>query len=116
MTAALPADPVARYRRRSKPSALVPGQAEDRPMPNEAGRMTADEFRAALSDLGETQASFARLLATLGDTAGDKVRTVQRWAVGDRDIPGPITALLTLLLAMRARQGIDTNGVRAWFQ
>ena len=29
MTAALPADPVARYRRRSKPSALVPGLVDD---------------------------------------------------------------------------------------
>jgi DNA-binding transcriptional regulator YiaG len=52
--------------------------------------MTADEFRAALAGLGMTQAAFAR--AALVDD-----RTVRRWASGDREIPGPVIALLRLM-------------------
>jgi len=66
-------------------------------MPDERGRMTSDEFRAALALLGLSQSAFARLLVDLGDAAGDKERTVQRWATGQQDIPGPILVLLKVL-------------------
>jgi DNA-binding transcriptional regulator YiaG len=52
--------------------------------------MTAEAFRAALAGLGMTQAGFARLALVDG-------RTVRRWALGERDIPGPIVALLRLM-------------------
>lgn len=66
-------------------------------MPDANGRMTADEFRAALALLGLSQAAFARFLVEMGDVAGDKERTVQRWATGQQDIPGPIMVLLKVL-------------------
>ena len=58
--------------------------------------MTADEFRAALAGLGLTQAGFARLALV-------DARTVRRWALGERDIPGPVVALLTLMQERAAR-------------
>ena len=67
------------------------------PMPDDRGRMTADEFRAALALLGLSQSAFARFLVEMGDAAGDKERTVQRWATGQQDIPGPILVLLKVL-------------------
>lgn len=66
-------------------------------MPDERGRLSADELRAALAHLGMSQSEFARLLVAMGDSAGDKERTVQRWATGQQDVPGPIAAVLTLL-------------------
>jgi DNA-binding transcriptional regulator YiaG len=52
--------------------------------------MTAEQFRAALAALGMTQAAFARLALV-------DARTVRRWALGERDVPGPVIALLRLL-------------------
>jgi DNA-binding transcriptional regulator YiaG len=52
--------------------------------------MTADQFRAALAGLGMTQAGFARVALV-------DARTVRRWALGERDVPGPVVALLRLL-------------------
>jgi hypothetical protein len=52
--------------------------------------MTHDQFRAALADLGLTQAGFARLAMV-------DARTVRRWCDGTRAVPGPVVALLGTL-------------------
>lgn len=83
-------------------------------MPTSDGRMTADEFREALDTLGESVTSFAELLVALGDRANDKTRTVQRWAAGTQDIPGPIAALLQLLVLMQDFDAGGTGVVRGW--
>jgi DNA-binding transcriptional regulator YiaG len=57
--------------------------------------MTSDQFRAALADLGLSQAGFARLAMV-------DARTVRRWCDGTRAVPGPVVALLALLSAHRA--------------
>lgn len=53
--------------------------------------MTPDQFRAALADLGITQAGFARLAMV-------DARTVRRWCDGTRAVPGPVVALLRILM------------------
>ncbi len=83
-------------------------------MPTEQGRMTADEFRAALDLLGLSVSAFAELLVALGDRANDKLRTVQRWAAGTQDIPGPVQALLQLLVLLHDVEGISPEVVRGW--
>ena len=62
--------------------------------------MNADPFRAALADLGLSQAGFARL--SLVDA-----RTVRRWCDGTRAVPGPVVALLVSILV--ARGDIDLS-------
>lgn len=76
-------------------------------MPDDRGRLTPDEFRAALSHLGMSMAEFARFLVAAGDSAGDKERTVQRWATGQQDVPGPIAAVLTLLAVVQHAGGLQ---------
>ncbi len=53
--------------------------------------MTADQFRAALAGLGLSQAGFARLAMV-------DARTVRRWCDGTRAVPGPVVALLRILM------------------
>ena len=64
--------------------------------------MTPNQFRAALADLGLSQAGFARL--SLVDA-----RTVRRWCEGSRAIPGPVVALLALLSVCVARGDINLS-------
>ncbi len=52
---------------------------------------SAAEYRAKIKKLGITDARFARICRVDG-------RTTRRWSAGDRDVPGPATALLDLLL------------------
>jgi DNA-binding transcriptional regulator YiaG len=52
--------------------------------------MTSDQFRAALADLGLSQAGFARLAMV-------DARTVRRWCDGTRAVPGPVVALLGMM-------------------
>jgi hypothetical protein len=52
--------------------------------------MTPDQFRAALADLGYSQAGFARLAMV-------DARTVRRWCDGTRAVPGPVAALLGMM-------------------
>lgn len=82
-------------------------------MPDERGRLTPDEFRAALAYLAMSQSEFARFLVAAGDTAGDKERTVQRWATGQQDVPGPIAAVLTLLAVAHQTAGLQDLRVMA---
>jgi DNA-binding transcriptional regulator YiaG len=53
--------------------------------------MTPDQFRAALADLGLSQAGFARMAMV-------DARTVRRWCDGTRAVPGPVVALLRILM------------------
>ena len=53
--------------------------------------MTPDQFRAALADLGLSQVGFARLALV-------DARTVRRWCDGTRAVPGPVVALLRMMI------------------
>ena len=57
--------------------------------------MTADQFRAALAELKETQTGFARIALV-------DARTVRRWCDGTRAIPGPVVALIDAMLFIQA--------------
>ena len=81
---------------------------DDPPMPP----MAPADFTAKLGRIDETASSFTRLLAALGDDSKGKRRTVQRWAAGERDIPGPIAALVNLLVALHERHDITTAALR----
>jgi DNA-binding transcriptional regulator YiaG len=52
--------------------------------------MTPTELRAALSGLGHSQVSFAKLI-------GASDRTVRRWATGEQNVPAWVPLLLRLL-------------------
>jgi DNA-binding transcriptional regulator YiaG len=52
--------------------------------------MTPSDFRAALADLGLSQAGFARFAMV-------DARTVRRWCDGTRAVPGPVVALLGMM-------------------
>lgn len=59
-------------------------------------KMTAHECEAARAKLGLTQEQLAGILRVDGD------RTVRRWESEERKVPGPVAALLDLLLACPA--------------
>ena len=52
--------------------------------------MNADQFRAALAELGLSQVGFARFAMV-------DARTVRRWCDGTRAVPGPVVALLSFM-------------------
>ncbi len=54
--------------------------------------MTANQFRAALSRLGLSQAGAGKLV-------GADPRTARRWALGERQVPACVAILLRLLVA-----------------
>ncbi len=83
-------------------------------MPTETGRMTGEEFRDALSILDMSLGAFADLLVALGDRSNDKLRTVQRWASGQQDVPGAVNALLQLMVLMQDNGAGTPETVRAW--
>lgn len=51
--------------------------------------MTANELRRILDDLDMSQRDLAREL-------GAGYRTVQSWALGEVDVPGPVARILTV--------------------
>jgi DNA-binding transcriptional regulator YiaG len=53
--------------------------------------VTPTELRSAIATLGLSAEGFARMIGVAG-------RTVRLWQHGDRDIPGPLVALVDLLL------------------
>jgi len=55
--------------------------------------MDATQFRATLANLGFSQQAFGRI-------ASVDPRTVQRWALGERDIPGTVETILEFLAAL----------------
>lgn len=56
--------------------------------------MTANQFRAALTRLGLSQAGAASLV-------GADPRTGRRWALGERQVPECVAILLRLLMAKK---------------
>jgi hypothetical protein len=54
--------------------------------------MTPDQFRAALADLSLSHSGFARMAMV-------DARTVRRWCDGTRAVPGPVVALLRMMMA-----------------
>jgi hypothetical protein len=67
--------------------------------------MTATEFRAALADLGISQAGLARLMAALGDPRPYETirRGIQRMVTGHARVSGEMQALIGLLKCNSAR-------------
>lgn len=56
--------------------------------------MTAEELRSARRDLGLSGAALAKRI-------GVTDRAVRRWEAGDREVPGPLAALLDLVLHLK---------------
>lgn len=83
---------------------------------SERPRMMNAALIEALGIIGETPGSFADLLVALGDVANDKHRTVQRWVAGSQDIPGPVNAILQLLVLMQDNAEITPATVREWLE
>lgn len=54
--------------------------------------MTSDELKAAREELGLSQDGLAKVMGLAGD------RTVRKWELGERDIPGPVAVLIYVLL------------------
>lgn len=67
--------------------------------------MTADDFRAALAQLGLAQRAFARLVRV-------NERTVRSWAAGAAVVPGTVALLLQLALLVVDKA--PEADVRAW--
>jgi DNA-binding transcriptional regulator YiaG len=65
--------------------------------------MTPDQFCAALADLDLSQAGFARLAMV-------NARTVRRWCDGTRAVPGPVVALLRVMMAKDECREIAIGG------
>jgi len=63
--------------------------------------LNPDQFRAALADMGLSQAGFARFAMV-------DARTVRRWCDGTRAVPGPVVALLRLAALRLAASRPDT--------
>lgn len=59
--------------------------------------MTPADFRAALDVLKLSQLAAAPVL-------GSDPRTVRRWALGERPIPGPVVQLLAALIMLQGLQ------------
>ena len=58
--------------------------------------MAPDEFRAAIAALGLSQVAAAEALEV-------DARTVRRWALGEREIPGPVRVALRCMAELAAR-------------
>ncbi len=65
--------------------------------------MTSDQFRAALAELQLSQAAFARLAMV-------NARTVRRWCDGTRAVPGPVVALLQVMITKDECREIAIEG------
>ncbi len=68
------------------------------------------DLRDRISQLGMTQAGFARLMQSLGDHRNEKniLRSIQRMVSGDNRVSGEMRALIGLLETQRAnRNGPD---------
>lgn len=62
--------------------------------------MSADEFRKVIADLGMTQVEAAAALEV-------DARTVRRWALGERAIPGPVRVALRLMAQLQVKVAPD---------
>lgn len=71
--------------------------------------MTPADLKSARLALGLTAEGFAKLVRV------ESGRTIRRWEAGERDIPGPVTVIVDLLLASpdaRERCGITLLHLR----
>jgi DNA-binding transcriptional regulator YiaG len=59
--------------------------------------MTAEEFRSAIEVLGLSQLAAAQALEV-------DARTVRRWALGEREVPGPVRVALRLMRLVPASE------------
>lgn len=57
--------------------------------------LSADEFREALDALGLSQLAAAKALEV-------DARTVRRWALGEREIPGPVRVALRCMKRLQS--------------
>lgn len=64
--------------------------------------MTADEFRDAIEALELSQVAAAQALEV-------DARTVRRWALGEREIPGPVRVALRLMSEARMARPITST-------
>lgn len=62
-----------------------------------AAAVTPEALRAARARLGLSQAQLAKRLQLPGGS-----RTVRRWELGERSIPGPVAVALALMLRLLA--------------
>jgi DNA-binding transcriptional regulator YiaG len=58
--------------------------------------VTPADLKTARKSLGLSQAEFARVVGVASD------RTVRKWEDAERDIPGPVVVLTSLMLRMPA--------------
>ena len=67
---------------------------------------SADEFRAFLDEIGETQSGFAQSLKRMGDDRqkGTILRHVQRMALGEARISGEMRVIMSILRSARSRR------------
>jgi hypothetical protein len=81
------------------------GEAKNRLNDHAGTSESAAFFRAVLDELGETQSSFARKLARLGDDRKPAtiLRHVQRMATGEARISGEMKVILTIFRKRRER-------------
>lgn len=68
--------------------------------------ISADEFRAFLLEIGESQSSFARTLKRMGDDRADGtiLRHVQRMATGEARISGEMRVIMSIFRNSRRKQ------------
>jgi hypothetical protein len=59
---------------------------------------SADEFRAFLAEIGQTQSGFARTMIRLGDdrAKGTVARHIQRMATGEARISGEMRVIMSI--------------------
>jgi hypothetical protein len=76
---------------------------------------SAAYFLAALEELGETKASFARLLKRKGDDRQPDtiIHNLRRMAAGDARVSGEMRVILTMMLRAKRRGELRTNEAKA---
>lgn len=69
-------------------------------------QQSADEFRAFLVEIGETQSGFARTLKRMGDDRGAPtiLRHVQRMATGEARISGEMRVIMSVFRNSRRKR------------
>jgi hypothetical protein len=67
---------------------------------------SANEFRAFLAEIGETQSSFAKTLKRIGDdrSPGTILRHIQRMATGEARISGEMRVIMAIMRNSRKKQ------------
>ena len=68
--------------------------------------MTPKQFQDLRERLGLSQAELALVLGIASD------RTVRRWELGERDIPGPVIVLMKLII--RSAEARELLGLRRY--